>query len=77
MKLFEVVSLNREFLQRLNENGVRTEDYRYVEMYSEYERMIAAGEKYEYILAVLADRYGVSKSSIYRIVSRLKSTFTM
>lgn len=53
--------------------GIRVEDVRYIELYNDYNRLLAAGEKVSYIVAVLAERYGVCERKVYTLIKRLQS----
>lgn len=45
MKIFEILNFHRELLNRLYASGVRLEDTRYIDLYADYSRMLADGEK--------------------------------
>lgn len=77
MKVIEILSLHRELLNSLNSHGIRLDDARYVELYRDYTRMLAAGEKVSYIVAVLARRYDVCERKVYHLIKRLGSTMFM
>ena len=36
MKLYEVISFNRELLRRLSSVGIRLDDCKYIDLYEEY-----------------------------------------
>ena len=57
MTIYEILSFNKELLQRLFNAGIRTSDCLYVDLFDDYTRMRAAGEKTTYIVAVLSDKY--------------------
>ena len=76
MKVFELVALNRELLERMCAAGVRMDDVRYVGLYRDYLRMKGAGGKVSYIVAVLAERYGVSERKVYSILKRFGNDCT-
>ena len=73
MLAIDLVKLTGNILKSLSEIGIRTSDYRYIDLYDEYTRMVSQGIKKDYVKAVLADKYKTSESSIYRIVTRLES----
>ena len=54
MKVHELLTFNRELLSRIHRAGIRPDDYRYADLYAEYEALAAAGEKVTYIVACLA-----------------------
>lgn len=73
MKIIEIVKINRELLKNLHAAGVRMEDEQFVDLYTDYTAMCRHGEKVSYIVAVLADRYGISERTVYSLVKRFSS----
>ena len=45
----------------------------YIELYNDYNRLLAEGEKVSYIVAVLAERYAVSERKVYALLKRLRA----
>ena len=76
MKVYELLALNRELLERMCAAGVRLDDVRYVGLYRDYLRMKPAPRKVSYIVAVLAERYGVSERKVYGLLKRFGSDCT-
>lgn len=76
MKVYELLALNRELIERMCAAGVRLDDVRYVGLYRDYLRMKGAGGKVSYIVAVLAERYGVSERKVYSILKRFGNDCT-
>jgi hypothetical protein len=74
MKIHELVSFNRELLEKIHSAGIRPDDYKYADLYAEYRALVASGEKVTYAVATLSARYGVSERQVYKIVRRMKST---
>ena len=73
MKLIEILNFNRELLTRLLESGIRLEDVRYVNLYTDYFHLLRTGEKMTYIVAILAERYGISERKVYGLIKRFQS----
>lgn len=73
MKVIEILNFNRELLTRLLESGIRLEDVRYVNLYTDYFHLLRAGEKMTYIEAILAERYGISERKVYGLIKRFQS----
>lgn len=73
MKVIEILNFNRELLTRLLESGIRLEDVRYVNLYTDYFHLLMAGEKMTYIVAILAERYGISERKVYGLIKRFQS----
>ena len=73
MKVIELLKLNRELLTVCRSAGIRLADVRYIELYNEYSRLLADGEKITYIVAALSDKYGVCERTVYDLIRRLKA----
>ena len=70
MTVFEILNFNKELLNRLTEIGYKPEDCKYIDLYSDYERMRRNGDKVTYIVNVLADKYDVSERKVYGVIKR-------
>ena len=70
MKVIEVMKLSREILETLQKSCIKIDDVRYLQMYSDYEKMANAGGKMSYIVATLVDNYHVSERQVYYVVKR-------
>ena len=73
MKVYEVLKFNRELLDRLRMAGIRLDDARFVDLYTDYAAMLGDGCKVTYTMAVLAKKYGISERKAYSLVKRFKS----
>lgn len=49
------------------------DDVQYIDLYNDYCRMVAKGDKISYIVAALADHYGVCERKVYALIKRYKS----
>ena len=74
MKLYEVISFNRELLRRLSSVGIRLDDCKYIDLYEDYRKLREGGGKMTYIAAVLAD--GVCERQVYLIIARFEKDCT-
>ena len=72
MRIIELLKISAKILKLLSENDIRTSDYRYIDLYTDYTKMLKDGEKVAYIVAVLSKRYGTSESSVFRILRRFR-----
>lgn len=63
--------IGRELLKTMSKCGIKVEDYRYADMFREYEELRSRGEKYWYVVSYLSGRYNVSESKVIRIIRRL------
>lgn len=71
MTAFEILNFNRELLNRLAGLGLKPGDCKWVELYSEYDRMRRRGEKVTYAVSALSAKYGISERGVYKIIKRL------
>ena len=70
MKVIEIMKLGRNFLEMLQKSCIKIDDLKYIEMYDEYERMVAFGEKISYAATTLAKKYKISERQFYYIIKR-------
>ena len=68
MTIYELLSLNKDSLRYLSAAGIRTKDYRYVDLFRDYTEMMA------YAVAVLAEKYGICERKVYDVIRRLQET---
>lgn len=76
MTVFEILSFNKELLRRLCDVGVKADDYRYVDLFRDYTKMIDNGYKATYAVAVLAEKYSISERKVYSVIRHLKTDCT-
>lgn len=73
MKVIEILKLNRTLLNICRDAGIRMDDVHYIELYNDYCHLFANGEKVSYIVAVLAEKYGVCERKVYALIKRLRA----
>lgn len=73
MKVIEILNFNRELLKRLQAAGIRLEDASYIDLYTDYTRLLDQGEKVSYVVAVPSEKYSVSERKVYALVKRFQS----
>ena len=71
LRAIDIVRFCKELLKKMSENDIKIEDYRHVEMYDDYCRLAEEGHKKEYAIAVITEKYGVSESTLRRVLKRL------
>lgn len=74
MKIYELLSFNRELLSRIAAAGIKPDDCRYIDLFNDFKGMVERGDKVTYAVTVLAERYGISERQVYKIVKRMDST---
>lgn len=75
MIVADFVKISSETLKLLSKYDIKVDDYKFVDLFQEYEQMLAERNKVSYIVTVLSVKYGISETSIYRILKRFKATF--
>lgn len=73
MTIFEVLKFNRELLNRIRQSGIRLDDTDYIDLFADYNNMVAAGEKVSYAVACLAITYRISERKVYSLIKRFQS----
>ena len=71
MRAIDLIKISKDLLKSLSEIGVKTSDFRFIGMYNEYKELLDDGLKKEYIKSHLSNKYKVSESTIFRVISRL------
>jgi ribosomal protein S25 len=71
MKIAELIKISMEMLKMMSKSGIKTDDWRHLEMLDEYRKMRKDCEKFRYIMAYLSEKYRMSESSVRRIIKRL------
>lgn len=71
MTAYEVVSLNKELLKRLQKIGIKTDDYKWLGIYGDYVRMKSKGNKTGYVVASISEKYGISERQVFKVVKKL------
>ena len=70
MKAVELLKIGAEMLRLMSQFDLRVEDYKHIDMFEEYWQMRLSGVKVDAILYDLAERYGMSESTVKRVVKR-------
>ena len=71
MTVYEVVSLNRELLNRLHEFGIKLDDYKWLDLYNDYLSMKEHGDKTSYIVAALSHKYEICERQVFKVVNKM------
>lgn len=73
MTIFEVLKFNRELIKNLRVAGIRLEDEKFIDLYSDYLTLFNQGEKVSYIVAYLANKYIISERKVYSLIKHFQS----
>ncbi len=71
MIAYEILNLNRELFCKMSVLGIKFEDYKYVDLYSDYINLRNDGQKITYIIAFLASKYKIGERKTYSLIERL------
>ena len=71
MKVKELLSISEKLLKRLHASGIRIDDYQYLSLISDYEKLTDGCNKKTYVVARLSEMYGICERKIYKLLSRL------
>ena len=72
MTIFEMIDLQKGFLNKLVNNGVTIEDCRHIDLYIEYIELYTPTTKKTYVVALLAEKYGVCERTVHNIIKKFK-----
>lgn len=73
MKYYELLQVNKSFIQLLKRNGVVLTDVEMISIYEKYLQMIKTNEKRTYIMQKLADEAGIAIRTLYVVINRMES----
>ena len=61
MRIIDLVEFNRELLQRMNEAGIRLEDYKYCDLYRDYLKLSETMVTRKTVILTLVERHHISE----------------
>lgn len=73
MKIADLVKISSEAMKSLSKFGIKMDDFKYVDLFSDYEEMVSEGNKITYIVSVLSHRYAIGEATVYRVLRRFKA----
>ncbi len=74
MRIIDLIEFNRELLQRMNEAGIRLEDYKYCDLYRDYLKLSETMKSRKAVILTLAERHHISDRQVYNILHHLEMT---
>jgi hypothetical protein len=72
MRRIDLVEFNKELLQKLNEAGIRLEDYKYCGLYRDYLQLSETMKSRKAVILTLAERHHISDRQVYNILHHLE-----
>ncbi len=74
MRIADFIRLHKEMMNLLSNYEIKMDDFKYIEMFEDYDAMVKEGNKISYIVSYLSDKYRLSEASVYRVLKRFKAT---
>jgi len=72
MKRADLILFNEEMMRKLRKAGVRPDDYKYADLYREYQRLVLTDSSRKAIILSLAQRYGYTDRQVYNIIKHME-----
>lgn len=72
MKNYEFIKAAQTILRVVRDNKINVGDVDYLQVYEDWVRFKAEGQKYDWIIYYFGQQYGVSAATISRIVKRME-----
>ena len=71
MKVLELLKISCEMMKMLHKSGISIDDYKYLPMLKDFEKMKECGEKTTYIVIILSEKYNICQRKVYKVLKRL------
>ena len=71
MKVKDLIKIGKVMMKMLHERDIKMEDYQYLPMMEEFDIMKQMGHKTTYIIAHLAEKYGICERKVYKIIGKM------
>lgn len=72
MRRIDLIEFNKELLQKMNDAGIRLEDYKYCDLYRSYVKLSETMKTRKEIILTLAETYHITDRQVYNILNRLE-----
>lgn len=70
MIVADLVKIGEKMMEMLTNYGITMGDYKFLQLFGEYENMVSRGDKISYAVATLSEKYNISERTIYRLLKR-------
>lgn len=71
MKVKDLIKIGEKVMKLLHERGIKMNYYMYLPMIQEFDIMKNMGHKTTYIIAHLAEKYGMCERKVYKIIGEM------
>lgn len=72
MRIADFIRIHKEMMNLLSKYEIKMDDFKYIDMFEDYDSMVKEGNKVSYIVSYLSDKYCISEASVYRILRKFK-----
>lgn len=76
MTRYELIKSAESILRLCDDAGIVPSEARYIAVYEEWQRLTKEGHKKVWILAYLAQQYGISEATVKRIARKMRQKVT-
>ena len=76
MTRYDLIKTAESILIMCDKEGVDPKEARYLSVYEDWQRLTTEGHKKVWILAYLAQQYGISEATIKRIAKKMRKKVT-
>lgn len=71
MTVKELIKIGEKTMKMLHERGITMDYYQHLPMVDEFDTMKSMGLKTTYIIARLAEKYGICERKVYKIIGKM------
>lgn len=72
MKRADLVLFNEEMMRKLRKAGIRPDDYKYADLYRDYQSLCQTADSRKEVILSLAEKYGYTDRQVYNIIKHLE-----
>ena len=71
MKVKELIKIGNVVMKMLHERGITMDFYQHIPLIEEFDIMKDMGHKTTYVVAYLAEKYGICERKVYKIICKM------
>jgi hypothetical protein len=71
MTIYQLLQAYKAVMQTMDDNGYSMRGLRDVNVYEDYQRLLAEGGKKTYAWNAIKDKYGISDGTLFSIIKRM------
>lgn len=77
MTRYDLIKSSASMLKVCDDNGILPNEVHHISVYEDWVRLSGEGHKKVWILAYLAQQYGISEATVKRIARRMRKKVTL